>query len=194
VWTLLNAHNADGKKPHKKRFIRRTMNSQKQKQKTPEKTPLVYLLREIILEVSSFPFDEQEDEDLRMTVQDLAGRSSKALADPLNFDLVQLAELYEQWQNEAFTHFLEDAESSIKKGQFKTGINTNPGGYGSFHYETEEVAIQVTGIPSLYVGFTRFFGGGKWDDAEVDWKQTCYFVKGEDRVQTVKIFSVREID
>lgn len=151
--------------------------------------PLSYLYRELILGIlTSIDGDSTLDEDEEMFTIELKAKSAD-LTNPLNFDEKQCEDTYRSIRTSPLSGYLDELESELREGKVKTGLVPECGG----NAESEAVAIPVSGISNLYIGWTYFFGGGKHSNPEsIEWMENCYLVKAKDRVQTVRFFE-REV-
>ena len=146
--------------------------------------PVTYLYRELIFGVLDAIAGKDLDEDEQIFAIELKAKSSN-LINPLNFDETQCETLYESIRTSSLSDWLTDVREEIRGGKVRTGLIAESGGYA----ESEAVAVPVIGIPSLYIGWTYFFGGGKHSEPEaIEWMQNSYLVKAKDRVQTVRFF------
>jgi hypothetical protein len=150
--------------------------------------PISYLYRELIFgvlsELDGYLDELGLDENEQVFANELKEKSAN-LTDPLDFDEKQCEELYRSILASVLSDYLIDVQEEIRQGKVRTGLIAECGGYA----ESEAVAIPVTGIPSLYIGWTYFFGGGKHSEPRViEWMENCYLVKAKDRVQTVRFF------
>ena len=151
--------------------------------------PLSYLYRELILGLlTSIDGDSTLDEDEEMFAIELKAKSAN-LINPLNFDEKQCEDTYRSIRTSQLSGYLNDLESELREGKVKTGLVPECGGYA----ESEAVAIPVSGIPDLCIGWTYFFGGCKHSNPEsIEWMENCYLVRARDRVQTIRFFE-REV-
>ena len=151
--------------------------------------PLSYLHRELIFAVLNvIDGDDALDKDEEMFAIELKAKSAN-LINPLNFDEKQCEDTYISIRTSPLSGYLNDLESEFREGKVKTGLIPECGG----NAESEAVAIPVSGIPDMYIGWTYFFGGGKHSDPEsIEWMENCYLVRAKDRVQTIRLFE-REV-
>ena len=146
--------------------------------------PISYLYRELILGfVSAIDCDDLDEEE-GVFIKELKVKSAN-LVDPLDFDERKCKEIYDSIRTSVLLDSLIEVEEEIRVGNVRTGLVPEFRSY----VESEAVAIPVTGIPSLYIGWTYFFGGGKYSEPNaIEWMENCYLVKAKDRVQTVRFF------
>ena len=147
--------------------------------------PILSLYREIILAVvqaiSGEDFDTTAEQDFATELTAL----SKQLEDPLNFDEVKCKRIYDFLKESPLEEWYYEIKEEIRSGKIRTGLPSNGGGM----YNAEAVAIPITGIPSLYIGYEYYFGGGKHLEPEIaEWMEYCYLLQEKDRVQTVKFY------
>ncbi len=147
--------------------------------------PISYLYRELILElVNSTNEDKGLDEDEQAFAIELKAKSLN-LTNPLDFDEKQCKDIYSSIVDSLLSDYLSQIKSELREGKVETELIPEAGG----NFESEAVAIPITGTPDLYVGWTYFFGGGKHSNPEsVEWMENCYLVKAKDEVRTVRIF------
>lgn len=77
-----------------------------------------------------------------------------------------------------------DYESEFRGGEVKTGLPCE----SSLHYESEAVAAK---LPGGWVGWTRWFGGGKHGSpGSIDWMEDAYDLEclEEERLVVVRTF------
>lgn len=147
--------------------------------------PISYLYREIILGVvqaiSGENFDNLAQQDC---VAELT-TDSKQLADSLNFDEVECKRIYDFLKESPLEEWYYDVKEEIRSGKVRTGLPSNGGGM----YSAEAVAIPVTGIPSLYIGYEYYYGGSdQLEPEKAEWMEYCYLLQAKDRVQTVRFY------
>lgn len=81
---------------------------------------------------------------------------------------------------------LQDTMSELRSGTHKTGI---PTGEYSRHYESESVAMK---IDDEWIGWTHWFGGGKYGEPEsIEWIDGAYFVDAVEVMEPVMKFTKR---
>ncbi len=77
-----------------------------------------------------------------------------------------------------------DTEAEVKEGDYKTDIPCE----WSRHYETESVAVLA--LDKSYIGWTRFFGGGKHSEPEaIDIEPYDLDCHEESKMMIVRAFS-----
>lgn len=85
--------------------------------------------------------------------------------------------------------FLSDTIADMKSDLMDIGIETGVRD-DDYQYPSKELAIPITGLPDYFLGFTYYFGGGKYVDG--DWKpditETCYLLTCKEEVKVVKIY------
>lgn len=83
---------------------------------------------------------------------------------------------------------LHDIISEFRHGQFKTGLDCE----WSRHYESEAVAAKM--FDGSYVGWVRWFGGGKHGEPEaIEWIEDAYEVDCVVEMKPVHTFTKKEI-
>lgn len=84
---------------------------------------------------------------------------------------------------------LWDAISEIREGDVETDIDCDY----SRHYESKSVAMKC--VDGTWVGWTYWYGGGKWGDPEaITWIENAYDldVKEEEKLVVVREFTKKE--
>lgn len=147
--------------------------------------PISYLYREIVLGVVQAISGEEFDTMQRQDYSAKLVSESKQLKDPLNFDEAECKRIYYDLKESPLEDWYCDIKEEIRRGKVRTGLYSNGGGM----YSSEAVAIPVTGIPSLYVGYEYYYGGSDHLEPEkAEWMEYCYLLQAEDRVQTVRFY------
>lgn len=151
----------------------------------PMRKPISYLYREIVLGVvqaiSGEEFDTTEEQEYSAKLIS----ESKQLKDPLNFDEVECKRIYDGLKESSLEDWYYDIKEEIRSGKVRTGLPSNGGGM----YSSEAVAIPVTGIPGLYIGYEYYYGGlDHLEPEKAEWMEYCYLLQAEDRVQTVRFY------
>lgn len=129
--------------------------------------PISYLYRELILEVvNSIDGDDGLDESEQAFAIELKAKSLN-LTNPLDFDEKQCKDIYDSIVDSPLSGYLSDVKSELREGKVETELIPEACGY----FESEAVAIPITGMLDLYVGWTYFFGGGKHSNPEsIEWQ------------------------
>jgi hypothetical protein len=81
---------------------------------------------------------------------------------------------------------LQDARSEFRYGKFRTGLESEY----SRHYESESVVSEM--FDGSYVGWTYWFGGGKYGEPEsMDWMGEAYELNcaEEQKMMTIRTFT-----
>ena len=155
------------------------------------KDAISYMYREILLSVwdaiikrdrykkyyQNIPTLEKDINKLELKFNQILG---------IDFDTTFCEELYA----EVSLHiFLEDCIYNAKSDFEDKGIETGEKD-DAYDYPSKELAIPITGLDNYYLGFTSYFGGGKYDDES--WKpnitENCYLLTARDEVKTIKVF------
>jgi hypothetical protein len=147
--------------------------------------PISYLYREIILAVVQAISEEDFDTTAEQKCATELTVLSKQLQHPLNFDETECKRIYNFLKESPLEEWYYDIKEEIRSGKVRTGLPSNGGGM----YSAEAVAIPITGIPSLYIGWDCYFGGSdQLEPEKAEWMEYCYLLQAKDRVQTVRFY------
>lgn len=93
-------------------------------------------------------------------------------------------EVYEEIDGDDYA--LQDARYEMRESGQETGL---PARHHSRHYESDEVAVKY--IDGTWVGFTYWYGGGKYGEPEaIDWMDDAYDVVATQETRIVNVFSL----
>lgn len=106
---------------------------------------------------------------------------------PINgpFDTEEkIHEALEILEEQGFEDYVTDAESEMRDSfTHETGLGCG----GSRHYESKGVAKL---IGDQWVGWTYWFGGGKFGDpGAIDWMPSAYFLEAKEETRVVLTFT-----
>jgi len=150
-----------------------------------------YLYREILLKVweeikrrdrykDYIRFHTNLEEDIKSLEVDI----QKIIS--IDFDEEFCENLYHEIYD---TGFLSDTISDMKSDLVDIGAETGTRD-DDYEYPSKELAIPITGLSDYFIGFTYYFGGGKYDTG--DWKpditETCYLLTCREEVKVVKVY------
>lgn len=155
------------------------------------KKAISYLYREILLKVweevlrkdryrdyyQHFPKLEEDINSLEVDIQKIVD---------IDFDEKFCEELYHEINTHSFLcDTVADMKSDLEDEGTETGTRDD-----DYEYPSKELAIPITGLDNYFLGFTYYFGGGKYDDG--DWKpditETCYLLTCREEVKVMKIY------
>ncbi len=155
------------------------------------KKAVSYLYREILLKVweeilrkdryrdyyQHLPKLEEDINSLEVDIQKIID---------IDFDEEFCEELYEEINCHSFLcDTISDMKSDLSDDAIETGVRDD-----DYEYPSKELAIPITGLIDYFIGFTYYFGGGKYDDG--DWKpditETCYLLTCREETKVVKVY------
>lgn len=155
------------------------------------KKAISYLYREILLKVweeivrkdrykdyyQHLPKLEEDINSLEVDIQKIVN---------IDFDEEFCEDLYNKIDDGRFlSDTIADMKSDLMDEGTETGVRDD-----DYQYPSKELAIPITGLPGYFLGFTYYFGGGKYDNG--DWKpditETCYLLTCREEVKVVKFY------
>jgi hypothetical protein len=155
------------------------------------KEAIYYMYREILLSVwdaiikrDRYKEYYQNIPTLERDINDLEPKFKQILE--VDFDIKLCEDLY----NEVYLHnflgdFMDYAKSDLEDNGVETGKRDD-----DYQYPSKELAVPITGLDNYYLGFTSYYGGGKYDDGS--WKpditENCYLLTARDEVKVIKVF------
>lgn len=155
------------------------------------KKAISYMYREIILKVreeilrrdrykdyyQDFPELEEDIKSLEVDIQKIID---------VNFDEEFCEDLYNEINDHNFLmDTIADMKSDLEDIGIETGVRDD-----DYEYPSKELAIPITGLDNYFLGFTSYFGGGKYDtgDWQPDITETCYLLTRREEVKTITVY------
>lgn len=136
------------------------------------------LKREILLK---FVNDDLEIDETAITAQELQESLVTDDGDKIN----EIWELVEEYEEDG----LREVIANFRGSGETTGL---PERFVNMHYESEEVARQITGS-DMWIGWTYWYGGGKHGYPEdMEWIDDAYLLHMTVEQRPVKVFTPLE--
>lgn len=162
------------------------------------KKAISYLYREILLkvneELNSYDPEEYKDEEERVkeALDEFKQQFQDAkIADVDEFDEELCYQLYKSTRYYSWIGDMDIVREVINEFR-ESGEEIDDKVEQDRYYCYQDVSRKITGLDDLYLGWTYYFGGGKYGEPEeVEWMEDCYLLKCKE-VEETRIVKVYE--